>query len=189
MTSTAYGDESEPDQRCAPGTYVLALVLVEDAAAEECRELTRAAKLPAQRKLHWNSEGQRRRRDLAKLVTELDALHLVAVRTAVEEHSERRRRMCLKTLLPELEQKYSVDRVALEAREKKQNDRDLDLLVRLRSGRRIGPSLRMEHLGGPTEPLLWVADVVAGAVTAHLQGESEYLERLEGRVTLYDATD
>ena len=189
VTSTAYGDESEPDERLAPGTYVLALALIDDAVAEECREVMRAAKLPAQRKLHFHSEGQRRRRELVARVAELEAVHLVAVRAAVAEHSERRRRMCLKAVLLELEHKFGVDQVALEARERKQNERDLGLLAQLRSGRAIGSALRMYHPRGPGEPLLWVADVVAGAVTAHLQGEPEYFETLAGRITLYDVTD
>ncbi|MDL5155523.1 hypothetical protein [Actinomycetospora termitidis] len=154
MTSTAYGDESEPDERLAPGTYVLALALIDDAVAEDCRESMRAAKLPAQRKLHFHSEGRRRRHELVARVAELEAVHLVAVRTAAQEHSERRRRMCLKAVLPELEYKFGIDQVALEARERRQNERDLALLVQLRSSRSMGSSLRMNHPRGPVEPLL-----------------------------------
>ncbi len=186
MQRTAYGDESQPDRRVAPGEYVLAFALVGDAAAEETRELVRGLKLPGQRKLHWHSEDERRRRDLTKFVADLDTAHLVAVRTHATEHSERRRRMCLKRLLPELEQR-GVTAVALEAREKRQNADDVALIQALRAGRELRATLRMQHPRGPGEPLLWIADIVAGAVTAHRQGQSEHYERLASRIQLYDA--
>ncbi|MGH3567739.1 MAG: hypothetical protein ACRDRH_17250 [Pseudonocardia sp.] len=40
----------------------------------------------------------------------------------------------------------------------------------------------VQHRRGADEPLLWVADLVAGAVRAHRQGEVGYREVLGRRV-------
>lgn len=77
--------------------------------------------------------------------------------------------------------------VALEAREARQNESDLKLLAGLRTDRHIGLELRMTHPKGPGEPLLWLADIVAGAVAADRQRQSEHLQRIQHRVTLLDA--
>jgi len=37
----------------------------------------------------------------------------------------------------------------------------------LRQGQRLRSKLRVDHAAGPAEPLLWLADIVAGAVREH----------------------
>ncbi|MCA1672422.1 MAG: hypothetical protein LC799_09535 [Actinobacteria bacterium] len=78
------------------------------------------------------------------------------------DENEQRRRLCLRRLLCELDD-AGVAQVHLEAREARQNGRDLQLLGVLRSQQAIGPTIRMYHPAGPTEPLLWVPDLVVGA--------------------------
>jgi len=83
-----------------------------------------ALRIKRQHKLHWHMEPARRRRLIAQTVAELDALHLVVVRSCLPgENSERRRRKCLERLLYELDQ-HAVTCVCAEAREAKQNARD-----------------------------------------------------------------
>lgn len=66
MSWCAYLDESEPDRRYGPGTYVLAAALIEREDEEEARAAVAALRLRGQRKLHWHDEDRSRR----KLLTE-----------------------------------------------------------------------------------------------------------------------
>lgn len=186
MVPAAYVDESVPDSRLDPGSYVLACALVDDGAGEVVRAGLRALLLPGQRKLHWHGEDRARRRQLVDFVADVPAAHLIVLRAGGTEHSERRRKLCLGLLLPEL-QSRGVGVVALEARENKQNQSDLRLLSGLRASRRLGPGLRMHHPRGPAEPLLWLPDILAGALSTARQGQGEYFERLEDAVTVLEA--
>jgi hypothetical protein len=95
MSWSAYVDESEPD----PGVYVLAAALVPAELIGEIRASVVALRLRGQRKLHWHSEDDQRRKLLIAAIAELQALHVVVVRAGRVESSERRRRLCLRRLL------------------------------------------------------------------------------------------
>jgi len=105
------------------------------------------------------------------------------VRVDLQASSERRRRLCLRRLLCELDA-AGVAQVHLEAREARQNGRDLQLLGALRAQQAIGPRIRMHHQPGPREPLLWMPDLVAGAVGAARQGRVAYRVQLDGVLTV-----
>ncbi|MBA8827799.1 hypothetical protein FHX42_005206 [Saccharopolyspora lacisalsi] len=189
---TAYVDESEPARHDDPGVYLLAAALVEQAQHESLTTAVRSWCLPGQRKLHWHNESAERRAQLATAVAEFDVLHLVVVRLGGldGERSERRRRLCLQRLLAELEQ-TGIDHVVLEARQRKQNLADQQLLAAMRAQKRLTSALRMDHVSGPNEPVLALADIVCGAVTADRGGHSDYLQTLKPLVTLHTlhATD
>jgi hypothetical protein len=53
---------------------------------------------------------------------------------------------------------------------------------------RKGRQFRIDHLPGGTEPLLWVADVVAGACRAERLGEGTYRETLGDAVVGFEVT-
>ncbi|MGH3974929.1 MAG: hypothetical protein ACRDS9_16615 [Pseudonocardiaceae bacterium] len=116
-----------------------------------------------------------------KTIATLPALHLVVVRAAADERSERRRRLCLRRLLCELDQ-AGVAQVVLERRQRRQDQADRQLLSALRSAVRSG--LRMAHAAGTGEPLLWLPDFVAGAVR---RGGHNYLDQLTGLVRVLEA--
>jgi hypothetical protein len=187
MSWTAYVDESEPDPRSgSAGVYLLAAALIEDVEHDAVRAVMERLRIRGQKKLHWNAEEPKRRTVIAETVARLPAMHLVVVRTDAAATAERRRRKCLEILLPELE-RAKVDRVYLEARERKQNQRDVQLLAALRAQQLIGSGLRLDHVPGPREPLLWIPDVVAGAVGARHGGDSTYEEVLSSLVTYHRA--
>jgi len=140
-------------------------------------------RLRGQRKLHWHDEDAPRRKHLVDAVAELSALHLVVVRVDQHARPERRRRLCLAELLVQL-QARGVEQLYLEGREAKQNTRDRDLIGKLRAQRRLDGQLRMDHQPGPTNPLLWIPDIVAGAVGADLTGEPSYLDRIRHLTTI-----
>ena len=183
---TAFVDESEPDPRNDPGVYLLAAVLAEHSQLEQVGEVLRSLLLPGQRKLHWHGESEPRRKLLASTLAELDVLHMVVVRTGgpAGERSERRRRLCLRRLLHELEV-AGATRVVLEARQRKQNQADRSLLDALRAQKKLAATLHMEHVPGPENPVLAAADIVCGAVTADRQGEHGYLAPLKPLLSMY----
>lgn len=156
--ATALVDETQ-----GGGEYLLAAVIISDPRLASLREEALALRIGG-RKLHWHNESARRRAHLAHQVNAMAIGSVVVVRAArAAERDERSRRKCLEGLLIELDRR-DVDQAIFEAREPNQNRRDLDLVARLRQGQRIRSKLRVDHAAGPAEPLLWLADIVAGAV-------------------------
>jgi len=180
MACGAYVDESEPS---SGGTYLLGCALVRSGDTDAVRSVLRAARRSGERKVHWHDRLPGERPALAELVAELPVEHLLVVRDEChDEPSERRRRKCLEYLLWLLDAAGDVESVTLEARQARQNARDMQLLKVLRSSRIVGPSVRLHHLAGPAEPLLWIPDVVAGAFGAARSGDPEAYGRLLGLV-------
>jgi hypothetical protein len=140
-----------------------------------------ALRLPSQPKLHWRDENDNRRMLGIKTIATLPALHLVVVRAAADERSERRRRLCLRRLLCELDQ-TGVVQVVLERRQRRQDQADSQLLSALRAAKAVRSGLRMEHAVGDAEPLLWLPDFVAGAAGAARRGAHSYVDQLAGLV-------
>ncbi|WP_156759148.1 hypothetical protein [Microbacterium karelineae] len=76
-----------------------------------------------------------------------------------------------------------VTHVALEARSAAQNARDLAHIIGLQN-QGLDRRLRIEHVRGADEPLLWIPDAVLGAVNASALGEPAYLEALRDTIVL-----
>ncbi|ROP63373.1 hypothetical protein [Curtobacterium sp. ZW137] len=164
MTPTAYVDESEPGDARDPGAYILAAVLVPDEAQDGLRDVLLALKPRSAKKLHW-TESDSRHRD--RVVEEISAepvssIGVVAILDLLAR-SERRRRIAFERLLLELTT-VGVDRVVLESRGPA--DRlDRQHLDALRA-RRLLTGIRVEHIPGAAEPLLWAADAMCGIIAA-----------------------
>lgn len=62
--------------------------------------------------------------------------------------------------------------------------RDVELLRSVRFDLPKGTRVRLDHQRGETEPLLWLADIIAGAVRATQEGRTTYREVLADRLTL-----
>jgi hypothetical protein len=173
MSWHAYGDESERGS-----TYLLAAAVFETAAEDAARATMVSLQQPGQTKVHWHDESSARRRKIVSAVASIDALHVVVVSDgAAAERPERRRVKCLQRLIRELDA-AGVTRLYLEAREQKQNAGDRRVLDVMRSVGWVSSELGLHHPAGPAEPLLWVADTVAGAVASAWRGRYEYLDDL-----------
>ncbi|MFB9743815.1 hypothetical protein ACFFOU_22095 [Pseudonocardia sulfidoxydans] len=182
----AYVDESEPDPRFAAGTYLLAAAVIETDELLAARAAVAALRLRGQKKLHWRGEGAPRRRRIASSIAALPMMHTIVVKVDKDASSERRRRLCMARLLPELHTAGVTD-VYLESREKKQNAGDIELLNGLRRQKALTSDLRIYHVPGPNDALLWVPDVVAGAMGSQLAGEPVYLDMFATTLVVYDA--
>lgn len=178
LAQCAYGDESFQEADTG-GYYVVAAAVFKPGGDEAAREaLTRLHRRRAG-KLHWNEMDSAEQRTVVKHLAALEALHLVTVGGPVPpRRQERARARCLHQLVLELHG-YGVERLLLESRTRILDARDVKTVQGARFALPKGSRFVIDHAPGPTEPLLWAADVVAGAVRAQRQGDPEYRTLLE----------
>jgi hypothetical protein len=85
---------------------------------------------------------------------------------------------------------FDVVELVVESRTRALNQRDVNTVIGARFRLPKGAEFRVEHLPGADEPILWAADVVAGAVRAAKQERPACREILADRVYEIDvATD
>lgn len=175
----AYVDESSlPELR----TYVLVAVVIPTNDLDEVRAKMRELLLRPG-KLHWHTESPARRRKIVASVAEFDHLNVVVIASPTGTNQERARRLCLRELLVTLEG-LGVTQVWMEARQARLNQGDTKTIGGFRNQRLIGRALRVDFLRPLGEPALWLPDTIAGAVTADLHGEGEYLNTLGPKIHL-----
>lgn len=185
-TLRAWVDESGSDWATDPGTYVLAAAIGRPEAEPDIRDHVSRLRLPGQVKLHWRDEDTKRRSTITHAVAGYDLEHLVVVRAGVvDDRPERRRRKCLERLLYELEVK-DVDDIVLESRGPADDRRDIQMLNALRGQRYLSTALRLTHIVGRHEPMLWIPDAVCGAVTTARTGDPSHRAILEARLTVIE---
>lgn len=175
----AWVDESlvqRLDQRC----YVLASVLADISHADALRSATRALRTGNEPKLHWRSENHRQRMVLATAVSQLDVAAIVVVGTSMRQ-PERARRKCTEVLLPRLRQ-AGAQRVWREARTPTQDKLDREHIAAMVGRGFIPSTFRVQSQQPNQEPMLWLPDIVAGAVNAAQQGRTEYLNAMSPSV-------
>lgn len=187
----AWSDESF-QEKDSDGFYIIAAAVIEATAAEQARELMmRLRGARATSKAHWTEMDSRERKYAATALGDLSGLHVVAVGSPVPVRKQQRaRRKCLAELVVELAG-FDVGRLYMEAREPQLNAQDVKTVQHARRFKLPkGTPFRIEHLPGGTEPLLWVADVVAGACRADRLGQGMYREALGDTVVDFEvATD
>lgn len=184
MPVTAYVDESEPGDRRDPGAYILGAVLVTDDAAEDFRTSLRGLKPTGASKLHWTESDHRHRLRVAEEL----ANHVWRGIVVVGLHqgttrSERRRRLTLERLLVELAA-VGVHTAVLESRGPA--DRSDRAHVDALRAQRAVLGVRIDHRPGASEPLLWAADALCGAIGRDRRGEPQYLDVVRARVDVVE---
>jgi hypothetical protein len=158
---------------------VLAAAVCDGPAVSAAREAVAALRLKGQRKVHWRDEGDKRRQEIAEAISAVPLRHLVVVRDGqTGERPERQRRHCLERLLHELD-RMDVATVTFESRGPKDDKRDRDMLDALRAKKVVAADLRMEHMTGPREALLWAADAVCGVIVQSRTGDPAYLRTIQ----------
>jgi hypothetical protein len=186
---SAWGDESGSDEQADPGVYLLGAAVVEAAHLEEVRTRMAAARLPGERKVHWRSSSHKRREELVEILANLPLEGLVVVRRGpLGERDERRRRKCFEHFAPAVEA-LGCTRLTLESRGLKADARDRAAFDALRARRALTGPMHLEHAPGPGEPLLWVGDILCGAVVADRTGAPGFFRSIASRtsVTTLDA--
>ncbi|MBH1937851.1 hypothetical protein I5Q34_26875 [Streptomyces sp. AV19] len=175
---SAWSDESFQEKDSA-GFYIIAAAIIEPPVRDAAREAMLAQRgRRATAKAHWTEMDHREKKRAARAVAELDGVHVVAVGSPVPfRKQERARSKCLTQLVTQLHA-FGVECLFMEAREPQLNQRDIRTVQSARFGLPKGTAFRIEHVYGGAEPLLWVADVVAGACRAHQLGRGEYWAEL-----------
>jgi len=183
----AYVDESV--REAAPGLYVLASVVVAEETADAVRDALRSSLRHRRPRFHWRDEQDTDRQAMAKVASELKLPSLVMVATPIDaSRSERARRLCLTQLLWCLEQRQVLD-VVFESRQNR-DGKDRAHIVRAQKAGHCSRSLRYGFALPLQEPLLWLPDLVAGAVAYSWAGRGEQCRALLGdSVTVVDAGD
>ncbi|MFI9385195.1 hypothetical protein [Kutzneria sp. NPDC052558] len=167
---TAFADESFQEDPVR-GFYVLAAAVFPPAIHEEVRELMLDLRGSRRvHKLHWNEMDPRQQEDSAKRLASVEGFHMVTVGTPVpQRRQERARAACLTRMVVELHG-LGVGRLLMEARERELNRRDVRTVAGARYALPASADFRIEHEFAVKEPLLWAADLVAGAVRSHRLG-------------------
>lgn len=80
----------------------------------------------------------------------------------------------------------AVDHVIIESRGQADDRRDRRLLESMQRGRHLLGPIRMDHLAGPADPMLWVPDAVCGAVTEMRCGDDSHYVQLKPCVEIID---
>lgn len=181
----AWVDESGSNTTDDPGTYIMAAAITTDGQCDTVRAAMAGLLLPGQAKLHWRDERAARQHRITDTIAEIDIEHLVVVTSPHMEGRlpERRRRLTLEVLLPELAA-LGVDRVVLESRGVKDDQRDRQMLDFLRRQSAIDTSLKIDHRVGRHEPLLWVPDSLCGIISAYRCGDSGFYDKIAHKITL-----
>jgi hypothetical protein len=185
VSFSAWGDESGSRSRTDPGVYMIAAAIGETSEVDQLRAAMVDLKLSSSGpKLHWADESAPRRTLVAETIARLPVEGFVVVRASSEsDRIERRRRKCLEHLLHELTA-LGCDELVLESRGRADDKRDRQLLDRLRRSRRLQSELHMTHIGGPADPVLWIADALCGVVVQERTGDPSYMKIIESRLTI-----
>jgi hypothetical protein len=177
----AFADESFREED-GGGFYVLAAAVLPTHRHVELRAEMLKLRGARPGKLHWHEMDQAEKGDVAKRVADFDEMQFVAVGTPVPARcQERGRALCMHRLVTELHA-AGVERITAEARTVQLDGRDVRTVQQVRHSLPKGARFRIGHARGVDEPLLWVPDVVAGAVRAKLQGNGAFFEPLAGCV-------
>jgi hypothetical protein len=167
-----------------PGVYALASVITESSAVDDLRDILRALREKKVVRLHWVAESIKRRDLIAHTIAELDLRSVVSLGSPVHrQKQERARRCCLECLLYDLEE-IGVTQAQLESRMPADNRRDLNLVNSARDKGLISRKLSVDFARPVQEPMLWLPDAVAGAVTAAHLGEPRWLLTLSELVDI-----
>lgn len=177
----AYGDESSVLRSPESQEYLICATILECAQFEQLRDQLLPLLLPGQIKLHWTDESAPRRRSIVKTISEIESIQVIVTNSSERsKKTERYRRKCLERLYYELVE-LKVCHLTLESRQEAQNQKDIKHLAPLQSSG-VYRGLRISHARGGDDPLLWIPDVVLGALNASKQGNPEYWDLLKGNV-------
>jgi hypothetical protein len=154
----AYVDESIHDDH---GLYVLAAVLGGEDDRPSIRHVLTGIR-PDQAAPHWHAEAGAVREKLVDAVSSLPVeARVYGCRFDASRRTEAARARALRWLVAELD--ADVGTLVLDRRQSSLEAKDRRLLTQL-LGR--PPRLPFGHTPAREEPFLWVADIVAGAVSA-----------------------
>lgn len=182
----AYIDESGGSGLDIENAYILTGSIPLCTDPDEYRTLLRALKPPDAPKLHWYDASPETKATVIKTFATLEILHVVVESVEPPEtKDERHRRLCMKLLLPRLDQ-MGVSELVFESRGHKSNGRDRAMVKMLQTDGSVSKSMTVLHRDGPYEPLLWIPDAICGATADRRVGRLSHLSLLDGSIDWID---
>ena len=152
------------------GLYLLAAAVASPTGCDPMRDDLRELLLKGARRLHWRDESAPRRAKIASAIADHDLVHVVVIGAPIDaRRQERARRLCLERLVFELGI-LDVSQVWLESRTGSLNDRDRRMFAALHAKQAMPTDFHIDFALPTEEPMLWVADAVAGAVDQARRG-------------------
>ncbi|WP_033436643.1 hypothetical protein [Saccharothrix sp. NRRL B-16314] len=136
-------------------TYLVAVVVVQAHDCNEARAAMRRLTKPGQRRVHFNVESDRRRRDLLARIGDLGLRGRVW--HCRDSDDVTARQVCLSAVVPKMID-LRVSRLVLESCQH-QDVRDRRTLAE--AVRKAGGELGYEHFRPAEDALLWVSDALA----------------------------
>lgn len=157
--------------------YLLAAALGDPGECDDTRAQLRGLVPRGRERLHWRDESEPLRRKISATVSGCDVATVVVIGMGLDRtKQERARRLCMERLFYELEA-VAVEHAWLENRTPSLNRADMRMVDALR-GKRVIQRLRVDIAKPSEEPMLWVPDAVAGAVTAARKGAPQHRDVL-----------
>lgn len=168
------------------GLYLVAAAIADPSDCEHHRDTARGLVRRVGGRLHWRDELPKAKLRIAETLGQLDIAHTIVVASPMDPRKqERARRKCLERLLPELEH-IGVDQAWFETRTASLNTRDRAMVVALRGAGALAGRLRVDFADPRVEPMLWIPDVIAGAVGAARRGTPGYRAALKATIDEID---
>jgi hypothetical protein len=166
------------------GVYVLAAVLLEDSAKAAARRAARRVPVIRGRRCHWHKEEDREQFAMLKALERHSAGALAYVATPARgRDQEAIRQGLLFQLAGDAARRDAVD-LTIESRQHRNDQRDSSTLIKAR--RELSIELAYAHATPSEEPLLWMADAIAGAVLAQARKDGRYVAALARGVLTID---
>jgi hypothetical protein len=170
--------------RVTHGLYVLAAVIVADHFADRHRAALRALLYQGQLRVHWRDESTRRRTELISAMYALANTGAVAIATGTQpRRQERARRKCIERLLAELASR-GITTAVFERRHPDLDGRDRTMIASLCRQHALPAALQVTWQQPADEPLLWLADIAAGAASLAETGDDTYWKSLAAAFTV-----
>lgn len=182
---TAYVDESL--RLTDTGLYLVAAAIVIDDRADDARHQLGKVLTGRQHRFHWNDAGEKQRARMLETVAALEPTVMAYACTRLPARQDRARALCVGSLVWDLKQ-LEVGHVVFESRQDHNDRKDANTIEQARRAGTAGAQLTYAFSRPQGEPLLWMADALAGAISAHVaDANSAYLEQLPAElITLRD---
>ena len=170
MSSAAWLDESMRQRPDRSGIYVLAAAVIQTGEVEMVRfDAARLAPTPRAR-VHYRDATDGERRKMVQAVASMTAaVHVVVMGTGMDSsRQERARRLCMEQILWQLDQ-AGVEHASIETRTASLNAKDTAAIAQFKRRRIISGRIKIDFVrpyGPQSDPLLWLPDIVAGAVSS-----------------------
>ena len=146
------------DESCRRGLYLICAASVLASDLEHTRRSLRKLRLSGQRRVHFATESDSRRKSILATLAHLNVSNFVYMATGREQTAARR--AILQKLVPDLRSK-GVALLVLDSR-REQDHKDRATIHSL-IGSNPAPTFEYYHHRSAHEPILWIPDAVAWA--------------------------